>query len=94
MIDLEWMAWTTPTAIFFALIALMLVTMTILQIVWPTTERKGLLPIPTTRGDRLFLALLTAAFIHMAYAYGSDSETFWLPLGISVVTGMAMLRFG
>ena len=43
MLDLSWMAWTTPTAIFFVVIALLLVTFTILQIRWPSTERVGIL---------------------------------------------------
>jgi predicted small integral membrane protein len=92
--DLEWMAWTTPTAVFFAVIALILVSMTVAQVLWPTTERKGLLPMPTTRGDRLFLALIAAAFLHLGFVYATDMETFWLPLGLSVLLGLLILRFG
>ena len=92
--DLEWMAWTTPTAVFFAVIALILVSMTVAQVLCPTTERKGLLPMPTTRGDRLFLALIAAAFLHLGFVYATDMETFWLPLGLSVVLGLLILRFG
>jgi predicted small integral membrane protein len=94
MIDLEWMAWTVPTATFFICIALMLIGMTALQIIWPTYERKGLLPMPTTRGDRLFIALLVAAFIHLGFVYATEIETFWLPLGISAAVGLLILRFG
>lgn len=67
MLDLSWMAWTVPTAIFFTVIALLLVTFTILQIKYPTIERVGILGIPTTRGDRLFISLLGSAFIHLAW---------------------------
>jgi len=56
--SLEWMAWTQPVAIFFASIAIMLVVFGILQVVYPTHERRGFLPVPTTRGDRLFMSLL------------------------------------
>ncbi|PZQ48316.1 MAG: hypothetical protein DI556_14275 [Rhodovulum sulfidophilum] len=94
MIDLEWMAWTYPTATFFACVALMLVGMTALQIVWPTYERKGFLPMPTTRGDRLFIALVVAAFIHLGFVYATEMEAFWLPLGISLGVGLVILRFG
>jgi predicted small integral membrane protein len=41
----EWMAWTTPVAVFFLCIALMLVGMTVWEIKSPTSERKGFLPI-------------------------------------------------
>lgn len=94
MSPLEWMAWTTPTAIFFACIALMLVAMTALQILWPTYERKGFLPMPTTRGDRLFIALIVAAFIHLGFVHATEMESFWLPLGLSAVVGLIILRFG
>ena len=50
-----WMAWTQPVAIFFICIVLMLVGMTVWEIKSPTTERRGFLPMKTTRGDRLFV---------------------------------------
>ena len=62
-----WMEWTMPVAIFFICIALMLVGMTIWEIRSPSIERKGLLPLRTTRGDRLFIGLLTAAYINLAW---------------------------
>ena len=53
--DMGWMAWTAPTAIFFICIALMLAGMTVWEVVSPTVEAKGFLPMRTTRGDRLFI---------------------------------------
>ncbi|MDH3658519.1 MAG: DUF2160 domain-containing protein [Alphaproteobacteria bacterium] len=67
MLNLSWMAWTTPTAIFFVVIALLLVTFTILELKYPTVERVGILGITTTRGDRLFISLLGSAFINLAW---------------------------
>jgi predicted small integral membrane protein len=64
---LTWMAWTVPTAIFFVVIALLLLTFTILAIRYPETPRVGILRIETTRGDRLFLTLLGSAFINLAW---------------------------
>jgi len=63
----EWMAWTTPVAVFFISIALMLVGMTVWEIKSPTVMRKGFLPIETTRGDRLFIGLLCAAYVNLAF---------------------------
>ncbi|WP_292936122.1 DUF2160 domain-containing protein [Noviherbaspirillum sp.] len=63
-----WMAWTTPVAIFFSVIVLTLIGMTMWEIRSPCVERKGFLPISTTRGDRLFIGLLTAAYINLAWA--------------------------
>ena len=64
---LEWMAWSPPVAIFFIAVVLMLATMTYLEIRYPTVARKGFLPIVTTRGDRLFIGLLGAAYIHLVF---------------------------
>jgi len=64
---MSWMAWTTPTAIFFIVIALLLITFTVLAIRFPETPRQGVLGIQTTRGDRLFITLLGSAFINLAW---------------------------
>ena len=64
---MAWMAWTLPTAIFFGVIASLLVIFTILAIKFPETPRIGVLRIETTRGDRLFITLLGSAFINLAW---------------------------
>ncbi len=64
---LDWMAWTTATAVFFVLIACLLVIFTFLAIKYPETPRTGVLRIETTRGDRLFITLLGSAFINLAW---------------------------
>jgi predicted small integral membrane protein len=92
---LNWMAWTLPTAIFFISIAVMLATMTVLQLVWPTVERKGFLPMATTRGDRLFIGLLTSAFIHLGWlALTSETTPLWGASIISVIWFAALMRWG
>jgi predicted small integral membrane protein len=63
----EWMAWTTPVAVFFVCIGLMLAGMTVWEIKSPTLMRKGFLPMETTRGDRLFIGLLCAAYVNLAF---------------------------
>ena len=76
----EWMAWTLPVVVFFTCIALMLVGMTVWELRSPTVLRKGFLPIATTRGDRLFIGLLTAAFINLAFVATSERMITWFGL--------------
>jgi predicted small integral membrane protein len=90
--NLSWMAWTPPTAAFFIAIALMLIAMTVWQVVAPSGERVGILTIPTTPGDRLFLTLLSAAYIHLAWL-GLVGPNLWWALGISVLWGLAVFRW-
>ena len=63
----DWMAWTLPVAVFFICIVLMLIGMTVWEIKSPTTMRKGFLPLETTRGDRLFIGLLSAAYVNLIF---------------------------
>jgi len=93
----DWMVWTVPTAVFFICIALMLVGMTVWEIRSPTTLRKGFLPMATTRGDRLFIGLLLAAYINLAFLGLGESIMDWLSLDeepsvwISFVLSMGVL---
>ena len=76
----EWMAWTLPVAIFFASIVLMLAGMTVWELRSPTVLRKGWLPIATTRGDRLFIGLLAAAWLNLAFVAVSEKMIVWFGL--------------
>ena len=93
----EWMAWTTPVAVFFCSIVLMLIGMTIWELKSPTVERKGFLPIATTRGDRLFIGLLSAAYVNLAFVAVSERMITWFGLEaepsiwISFVVSMLLL---
>lgn len=92
-----WMAWTTPVAVFFICIALMLIVMTVWEIKSPTTLRRGFLPMETTRGDRLFIGLLAAAYLNLLFVGMSGWLAQWLGLEadpsiwISFVASMALL---
>lgn len=88
-----WMAWTTPVAIFFIGVVLMLAGMTVWELRSPTIERKGFLPMPTTRGDRLFIGLLSAAYINLAWA-GLTDATQWIAAAIGFVVLLVMMRWG
>jgi predicted small integral membrane protein len=90
---MNWMAWTLPTAIFFSSIAGILLMMTIWEIKSPCIERKGFLPISTTRGDRLFIGLLSSAFIHL-YIVGFTAISIWVALVLSVIWLVSVLRWG
>src|ERR1700743_1137101 len=85
-------AWTWQTGIFFGFIALALIILTLLAIYRPEMPRKGILGFPTTRGDRFFVTMLGAAFIHILWIRFGGGEL-WYPLGISGLFGIAMFKF-
>ena len=76
----NWMAWTLPVAVFFGCIVLMLIGMTVWEMRSPTVTRKGFLPIATTRGDRLFIGLLCAAYVNLLFVAFSERLEGWLHL--------------
>jgi predicted small integral membrane protein len=76
----DWMAWTLPVAVFFSCIVLMLIGMTIWEIKSPTTLRRGWLPIATTRGDRLFIGLMAAAWVNLGFVAVSEKAMTWFNL--------------
>jgi len=77
---LDWMVWTLPVAVFFTVIVVMLIGMTIWEIRAPTIERRGFLPIATTRGDRLFIGLLSVAYFNLAFVGLGDRFAQWFAL--------------
>lgn len=90
---MEWMAWTPVTAAFFGGIALLLVGMTVWEIRSPCVERRGFLPIVTSRGDRLFIGLLGSAYLHLLVVGVTDWST-WIASALSVVWLLIVMRWG
>ncbi|MGU3627328.1 DUF2160 domain-containing protein [Comamonas sp. C24C] len=100
----SWMVWTTPVAVFFTCIALMLVVMTVWEIRSPTVQRKGWLPMETTRGDRFFIGLLLAAYINLAWVgLGekmvqcfslSEEPSVWISFVLSMLVLALVMRKG
>ena len=87
-----WMAWTFPTALFFWVIAALLLAFTWLAIRFPETPRRGVLGIWTTRGDRLFISLLGSAFINLAWL-GLGGAPAWAGLLASLIYAAAVFRW-
>jgi len=91
---MQWMLWTTSTIIFFAVIAAMLIGMTIWQIVVPTQERRGrIIPMRTTRGDRLFIGLLAASYLCALWITLIPLSP-WILLAVIIALIAVLLRWG
>ena len=62
-----WMLWTVPSAIAFALIVTLIIIVNIVDVFVPGYSRKGFLPIATTRGDRLYIALVSVVLVFLLW---------------------------
>jgi predicted small integral membrane protein len=87
-----WMAWTFPVALFFYVIACLLILMTLLAIRFPETPRRGVLRIETTRGDRLFISLLGSAFLCVGWLFFFGAPL-WGALICCLVYAAAVFRW-
>lgn len=87
-----WMYWTLPTALFFVVIAAILTGMTVWELRSPSLPRRGLLPLSTTRGDRLFIGLLACAYLHLAWVGFGDFAP-WIATVACVPFLIATLRW-
>ena len=84
--SLSWMAWTWQTAVFFGAIVALLTLMTVFEILRPGgNPRDGILGLRTTRGDRLFISLLAAAYVHILWLF-----FFGMPLTWAVVISLVL----
>lgn len=92
--NLAWMYWTTPTAIFFIGLALLISFMTVWDIVSPGTSRQGFLPIDTTRGARLFLSIILffgLALLSMAFL---PQLSLWYAVATGFVCALCIWLWG
>jgi predicted small integral membrane protein len=87
------MAWTWQTAVFFLVIAGLLVGMAIWE--WRSpggAPRHGILGIDTTRGDRLFLSLVGTAYLHLGWL-GLFGSPLWGAFVVSIFYTLAVFRW-
>jgi predicted small integral membrane protein len=90
---LGWMAWTWQTALFFGVIVALLALMTALELRSPGgAPRRGILGLTTTRGDRLFISLLAAGYIHLLWLafFGTP---LWGASALALVVAAVVFRY-
>ena len=83
-----WMAWTPATFALFCGIFGAIALIGILEALKykDGVERRGILGLTTTLGDRLFISLLGTAYIFLAWL-GFVGQPVWAPLGLSIAWG-------
>lgn len=93
MDHIAWMAWTWQTGIFFAVIACLLTTLTLMGLYRPEVERRGALGIMTTRGDRLFISLIACAFLHLLWLGLFGADLLLIASFLSLLAATAIFRW-
>ncbi|WP_299726780.1 DUF2160 domain-containing protein [uncultured Tateyamaria sp.] len=88
-----WMAWTPATFVLFCVLFSVIALIGVLEATKyrDGLERKGILGLTTTIGDRLFITLLGTSYIFLAWL-GIFGQPLWWPLGLSIVWGIFCFR--
>ena len=88
-----WMAWTPATFALFCGIFGAIALIGVLEgfKFKDGIERRGILGLTTTLGDRLFITLLGSAYIFLAWL-GIVGQPLWWPLAISVIWAIFCFR--
>ncbi len=84
-----WMAWTPATLVVFVGIFSAIAVIGILEVFKfrDGIERRGVLGLTTTLGDRLFITLLGSVYIFLAWL-GLMGQPVWTPLFLSIGWGV------
>lgn len=88
------MQWTTPTALFFVLLALSITGMTFWDIKSPSFKRKGFLPVAFTRGERFFLSFIAFFGVILLSLAFFPGASLWYAVVVAVVLIVLLVRFG
>jgi predicted small integral membrane protein len=89
----DWMNWTIPTLIFLGSIITLIATLTIWDIKDPGWAQQGLLPIATTRGDRVFMGLLITGCIFCLWLYFLGQTAVWGVLVLGALSLFTTINF-
>ncbi len=90
---MEWMHWTWQSALGFAMLGAVLLGMTMWDVRSSSLPRRGVLPFPTTRGDRLFLSIVGFLSIHFAWLALLPALAVAWPLVLGLALTAAVMRW-
>lgn len=95
MIDLspQWMYWTVPTLLFLGFILTMLAVLSFWDAKDPGWAQQGILPIETTRGDRVFMSILTTGIFFCFWLYFIGTSAIWGVLVAGAAAAVGIINF-
>lgn len=89
----QWMYWTLPTLIFIGSIITLLITLSFWDMKDPGYAREGLLPIETTRGDRVFMSILVTGCTFCIWLFTVSMTAVWAVLLLGAAAAVFIIKF-
>jgi predicted small integral membrane protein len=90
----EWMHWTVPSAIGIFGIFAMIIGLNVLDKYNPGYARKGFLPMATTRGDRVFVCIISTILIWIFWMRFLPEVNLLLSLLIAAPLVFVIMKWG
>ena len=91
--EFSWMQWNWAGTLFFVFILLSITALTVWDILIPENSRKGFLPMVTTRGDRLFIGIITSIGLMLLWLAFAGNQALWVASALLVAwNGVLALR--
>ena len=90
----DWMHWTVPSAIGVFGIFAMIIGVNILDVYKPGYARKGFLPMETTRGDRIFVSIISSVIVWILWLKFIPEVSIIFSLNIIVPLVFVIMRWG
>lgn len=92
--DIAWMEWTPLTFRIFLGVVAVLSSMTVWDLISPSQKRKGFLPFGFTRGERLFLSVVTFLATMLLFLAFLPETNLYYALPVAAVLILIVVRWG
>ncbi len=83
--EFRWMQWNWAGTVFFLFLVLSIAGLTLWDRLTPENRRKGFLPMPTTRGDRLFIGIMGSMGLTLIWLALVGNQSLWVALAILAI---------
>jgi len=92
--SVEWMQWSIYSVLGFSALFVTLIGMAIWESFVPSIRRKGFLPITSTRGERLFIGMISTIGLCLLWIALFKGTFMFVPLIISALWFFIVARWG
>lgn len=88
------MLWTVPSMIGFCIVIGIIIAINIIDAFRPGYARKGFLPITTTRGDRVYISILSAVLVFFVWMKFLPEGTLIFSLAVVLPLDFVLITWG
>jgi predicted small integral membrane protein len=89
-----WMYWTIPSAIGIGGLLCVIGAMAVWDRASPSVARAGFLPMPTTRGDRFFIVVMSVIGVHLIWLALFGTGLLWIATSLAAIWCGMVAKWG